>query len=90
MYIWKPNDANAKHDRIHTQALGESGPQMDGDVNVTNQSSRALEPTTSTRIAWREEEWCWGPPDHAQHVKERAEENTWISTWTGAQLEGLA
>ena len=21
MYTWKPNEANAKHDRIHTQAL---------------------------------------------------------------------
>ena len=35
---WKPN-----HDRIHTQVIGESGPEMDGDVSVTTQSSRALE-----------------------------------------------
>ena len=26
------------------------------------------------------------PPDHTQHVKKRAEENTWVSTWTGEQL----
>ena len=25
---------------------------------------------------------------HAQHVKKRAEENTWVSTWTGEQLVG--
>ena len=25
-------------------------------------------------------------PDHAQHVKKRAEENTWVITWTGEQL----
>ena len=29
---------NTKHDRIHTQALGESGPKMDGDASVTNQT----------------------------------------------------
>ena len=26
---------NTKHDRIHTQALGENGPKMDGDASVT-------------------------------------------------------
>ena len=60
---------------------------MDGDVSETNQSSRAPEPTTSTRSARREEEWCCRLPDHAQHVKERAEENTWVSTWTGELVE---
>ena len=44
-------EVNAKHYRIHTQALGESGPKMDGDVSVTSQCSRALETAPSTRAA---------------------------------------
>ena len=51
---WTSKEANAKHDRIHTQALSENGPVQDGDVNVKNRSNRILEPTTSTRSARRE------------------------------------
>ena len=31
-------------------------------------------------------EWGWGLPDHAQHVRERAVLNTWVSTWTAKSL----
>ena len=69
MCTWKPNEANAKHDRIHTQALGESGPKMD----VTNQCGRALEPTTShysTILAHRTSDHrTTGPPDHRLHIR---------------------
>ena len=68
---------NTKHDRIHTQALGESGPKMDGDASVTNQTELWRQ-RPSTR-AEEGESGAGRPPDHAQHVKERAE-NTWVST----------
>ena len=74
---WKPNEANAKHDRIHTQALSESGPQQDGTELWSQRPPRAARAGRG---------WCWGPADLAQHVKERAEENTWFSTWTGVQI----
>ena len=64
--------ANAEHDRIHTEALGESGPKMDGDVSVTNQSSRALERNDLHAQRAERGRVVLGPPDHAQHVKERA------------------
>ena len=37
---------------------------------------------SETTELWRQR------PLHAQHVKKRAEENTWVSTWTGEQLVG--
>ena len=60
---------------------------MDGDVSVTNQSSRALE--RHPLHAQRAEGGDGGsgrPSDHAQYVRERAEKNTWVSTWTSERL----
>ena len=70
---------NTKHDRIHTQALGESGPKMDGDASVTNQTELWRQRPPHAQRAEEGESGAGRPPDHAQHVKERAE-NTWVST----------
>ena len=33
-------------------------------------------------------EWCGVPPDHAQHVKKRTDENTWVSTCKSLTNQG--
>ena len=73
-----------KHDRIHTQALSESGPEQDGDVNVNGRSDRDPDDFHAQRA--EEGSGAGRPADHAQHVKWRAEEN--MLTWTGGQLVG--
>ena len=82
---WKPNEANAKHDRIHTQALSESGPQQDGTELWSQRPPRAARAGRG--------EWCWGPADLAQHVKERAEEKhvvQHVDGRTDRRRQGLA
>ena len=51
---------------------------------TTNQRNHALEETASSRAErGGVRGWGWGLPDHAKHASERAETNTWVSTWTG-------
>ena len=51
---------------------------------TTNQRNHALEETASSRAErGGVRRWGWGLPDHAKHASERAETNTWVSTWTG-------
>ena len=50
---------NTKHDRIHTQALGESGPKMDGDASVTNQTELWRQRPSTRAARGGEREWCW-------------------------------
>ena len=50
---------------------------------TTNQRNHALEETASSRAErGGVRRWGWGLPDHAKHASERAETNTWVSTWT--------
>ena len=76
---------NAKHDRIHTQALGESGPKMDGDASVTNQTELWRQRPSTRAARGGRREWCWettrpraareeacGREHVGQHVNERA------------------
>ena len=60
------------------QHTRQGGVHDHAESETTIQSNRALERTPSTRAARGRE--------GSEHVKKRAEENTWISTWTGEQL----
>ena len=71
---WNPNEANVKHDRIHSQR-----PQRERTRAGWRREREDSEQATSGANdlhAQRAEgkEWCWGPRDHAQDVEERTEE----------------
>ena len=58
---------------------------FEAEAPATRCSQRRTRVATDT--AWRSSRPAWSQrPPHAQQVKERAKENTWVSTWT-ATLE---
>ena len=82
---WKPNGSERK-----TRSHPHSGPRRerteDGWRRQRDEPEQAevwrQRPLHAQRAEGRES-GAGRPPDHAQHVKKRAEENTWVSTWTG-------
>ena len=83
---WKPNEANAKA-RSHPH----TGPQARVDHSRMAPSSGAND--LHAQRARGRGEWCWGPADLAQHVKERAEEKhvvQHVDGRTDRRRQGLA
>ena len=75
---------HAKHGRIRTQIsyLSRMTSDRGGEKTVT-----------STHSGWRGRRWRWSVQQtsttmcqSSRALEKRAEENTWVSTWTGKQL----
>ena len=78
---WKPNGSERKA-RSHPHSGSRRERTEDGWRRQRDEPEQPSSGDSAfyTRSAWRGRE---SGADHAQHVKKRAEENTWVSTWTG-------